>query len=405
MAKPFLHPRSKNYYARIKYWDAVSQTWKWKNQALKTDDYELAESRAEAYQDVAYAAKKLEGQTVDEEYIRSAIISFYTHAGVVITGNKEWPSIKEYLDSYLAGRKARVSKSSYKTYTTCYNAFIAWLKGNENKPLDHMTPTLANKYYEDQLEKLAVKTVNERVKFIAQAYTHAVKNIDYPSNPFAVIERAKNGKEDRLQRLPFEFEELEQLISFLYNGNARMKEWARAAIVGAAGARLVDCLMMETTALREGIIHYEQEKTGKAMAVPIVREDWLAILEEVEGDLCPQLKKNFLEVGNNRLSSEFTALVGEAGIEQKYQEFKSGRRVARKTFHSLRHSLRTFIVSSGGSDAQADLILGHSGNEGKTYTHAEMEAMREFLTKAMVRKKGKSKKSAKKKAVRAKKTS
>lgn len=57
--------------------------------------------------------------------------------------------------------------------------------------------------------------------------------------------------------------------------------------------------------------------------------------------------------------------------------------MARKTFHSLRHTLRSAIVQSGGSDAQADLILGHSAGQGKTYTHSEMSATAAVLTRAL----------------------
>ena len=138
--------------------------------------------------------------------------------------------------------------------------------------------------------------------------------------------------------------------------------------------------------ISDGVLSYEQEKGGKLIACPLVVPKWLKlILETKKGPVSPQLHKELTQWGNADLSSEFTKFVELAGIDQKFQTFKSGKRMARKTFHSLRHTLRTAIVSSGGSDAQADTILGHSEGEGKRYTHSEVDAMRGTLAKALLR--------------------
>lgn len=407
MAKPFLHPKSSKYYARIKEWDTASQAWKWRNRALGVDDYDLAVELMDSLQATALAASKLEGKTVDENHIKSLVTSIYASAGVIITkpkGQKVWPSIEKTCKDYMSKQKKLIKARSHRTYITYLNTFYKWLGKNRGQALDWFDDGQAYEFYNDTLGRMTVKSSNERIKMISRVYKWAryEPSLKYPENPCLGVKLLSIKSDEKLNRLPFSLEEVYQIIDFLMAGDKRKKEWGRAAMVSSmTGARFEDAVTMHRDNIENGILSYVQEKTGVELTIPLVEASWRKILEKCDGYICPELCSELQRLGNSRLSTEFTALVSEAGVKQYYQTFKSGKVMARKTFHSFRHTLRTFIVSSGGSDAQADLILGHSGNQGKTYTHSEMKAMQEFLGKALTKKKGKAKK--KKKAKRAKK--
>lgn len=70
--------------------------------------------------------------------------------------------------------------------------------------------------------------------------------------------------------------------------------------------------------------------------------------------------------------------------KQEYQVFTgSGRKSARKTFHSLRHTVHSAIIASGGTEAQAEMILGHSPGQGKAYSHADVQSLGKVLVSAL----------------------
>lgn len=180
--------------------------------------------------------------------------------------------------------------------------------------------------------------------------------------------------------------ELANLLSVGSQEDEVLIEWSYAAIMAvSAGCRLNEAVQMPTSALKGGMLAYTASKNDKSLLVPIVIEEYKEALERVEGDyFCPNLLDRFNREGNSRMSNMFTNFVSDAGVSQSWHTFeKSNRTVAQKTFHSLRHTLRTLIVSGGGSDAQADLILGHSPGEGKRYTHAELGALKNALDNAL----------------------
>lgn len=374
---------SNNYYTKIKRWNAKKDDFEWASVSTGSSDFEEAQSIAKSLQTTADGAAKMKGESIDKDHLLSVVASIYAAAGIVVKLDQtQWPPLNDYIDRYKRGRKARIKAGSYKTYVAYFNAFEDWLGENSVQPLDWFTPEQANAFYEACMEKMTVNSANERIKLVKRMYTFAMKEINYPSNPCLSVDLAKLKKDEALDRIPFTLQEVKKLVKYLFDGDSRMREWGRAAALSAmSGARLEDAITMVSKAIKKGILSYTQTKTGKDIEVPLVVPEWLNEISKFKGDICPELSSEFKRVGNCNISTEFTALVSAAGIKQKYKVFKSGRKVARKTFHSLRHTLRTLIVASGGSDAQADIILGHSGTQGKTYTHSETEAMRNVLGK------------------------
>ena len=374
MSKPFLGKQSSIYYAKIKTWDAEKRLWTWRKRSLGTDDYDLALSMQASLQATATAAHKLEGKTVDRAHLDALITSIYASSGVIIQSD-DWPVITSQMEKFMKARKARVKFSSYRSYRTYRNVFLAWIP--DGVTLDWLTPVRAGEWYEDMLETTAPKTANERVRFVSRFYDRCMKDIGYPSNPCKSVDMTGSKNGDTLDRLPFTYKELLQLVKYLQKGDDRAQEWSRAVMVASmTGARLEDAITMQRGAIVKGVLTYTQTKTGKTLSIPLAVPAWRKVLEARQGAICPALAKDYVTSKCGNVSKEFTALVTDAGIVQLSKTFKSGRVVARKTFHSLRHTLRTLIVSSGGSDAQADLILGHSGDQGKSYTHSETDAMR-----------------------------
>ena len=354
--------------------------------ATKTDDEQEAQKIAEQLQNTANIAGQMEGRHITRDHFEGLLANILTAAGVHVTEEVQSPPLREILEAYMDFERERVEAVSFKTYNSHRNSFVTWLDMQENSnPFSNLFSIQdANEYasYLLKVKKVSPKTLKERVKFMKRLYDHEIKRERLHKNPFDSVNVSVKGK--TLGRLHMSMREVEKIIEHLKLQQGKKREWLKAVLISIqTGARLEDCMTMRRDSIKGGILTYTPQKTKQTtLSCPLVKDEWAKIiLEGNEPLLCPELGAYFAKHGSSDMSADFTHIVIDAGVKQEYQEFENGRRVARKTFHSLRHTLRTLIVSSGGSDAQADLILGHSAGQGKTYTHSEVEALKGVLTK------------------------
>jgi integrase len=384
MATVFRKPNTKHLHASVYLWDERLKTMARKRLSMGTDDETAAQALADSMEQMAKTAKALAGQTISTRHAEGLLTTLLSTAGISIVGNEPLPDLKEFVTKYCESRRSKASENTYRRYRTYSNAFQSWLNALKLQPpptLDWMTNERAEDYYLHLRESLAFKTANESFKWVSRAFGRACEITRLAKNPLASVELDSKGQS--LERLPFSLTEAKKLIKWLLKQGTREREWARLVMLSLmSGCRMEDAITMDQKSIEGGVLSYVQTKTGKSISCPLVVGGWLDVISETRsGPVSPAL---FVESKYSKsLSSEFTELVSKAGIDQEFREFKSGRKIARKTFHSLRHTLRTAIASSGGSDAQADIILGHSVGMGRRYVHSEIESMRATLKKAI----------------------
>lgn len=386
MFKLYQRPRSNRWQISYHQWNEEKQNLVRVRVSSGTDDRKEAEALAQGLESAAMAARPLSGSSISKDHAQGLLFNLLSTAGITIEGSEPLPFLRPWVNEFLESRRTRINNVSFRTYKTSRNKLLAWLDelNLKSEPrLDWLTPQRAEDYYSWLRESLAIKSAKEHFKWFSRVMKRAVEKTSLAKNPLDGIELDAKGI--TLDRLPFSLPEARQIMEFLLTGNERMRQWGRAAALSLmSGCRLEDAVTMDQGSIVKGVLTYQQHKTGKVIACPLVVAEWLSvIIETKKGPVSPTLFAEFQKRQNASLSPEFTGLVSEAGIEQKFTVFKNGRKVARKTFHSLRHTLRTAIVSSGGSDAQADVVLGHSKGQGKTYTHNEVEAMRRTLSAAL----------------------
>lgn len=351
-----------------------------------TTDSRKAQALADGLESAAKAARNLAGQEISKAHVEAMVLNVLTIAGVSVEKQAKLPNLEDWISDYVEWKRPRVKGRSILLYEGSLRKIKLWLSTLNLKvspDLDWLTDEKVEDYYSWLRSNLSIKTSREHIKFLGRAMKRAVEKTALLKNPVDGIELEKRG--NTLDRLPFTLAEARMIYSHLLTKGPREREWARAVALSLmSGCRLEDALTMEQDAIVDGVLTYRQQKTGKNISCPMVIPDWLELITETKsGPICPDLCKAFAHRGTATVSGEFTGLVSDAGVKQSYREFKSGRKMARKTFHSLRHTLRSAIVNSGGSDAQADIILGHSAGQGKRYTHSELESMRETLSSAL----------------------
>lgn len=386
----FKNPTTKYYQASFKIWDKDKGKWKWVTKSTKCTDKKLAEVVMLQYVAAANTASTFpEGTRLTKSYVETVVVGILGAAGINVSNLKNGQvGIIDYMDRYLENQEQKVSAASYKAYKSYYAKLQDWLSDEVDgtkENLDWLTIAKCEDWYVWMLKKMTPKSANERLNYLSRVLNRAVDEELLDVNPAKKVKRKKRS--ESLERKAFSLDEANKIIDWLLaQKDVELNEWAYASMLAMmAGCRMKDALNMPTSALKDGVLTYISSKNNKKLNVPLVIKEYADAIAAIEDEfICPRLKGKFNGSRANRMSTDFTELVSRAGVEQSHHEFEgSGRVVAQKTFHSLRHTLRTLIVSGGGSDAQADLILGHSPDEGKRYTHSEMDSLKKVLDDAL----------------------
>ncbi len=384
MASLYKQKDSEFWYASIYIWDEKKKKRCRKRVSTKTKCEDQARAFVAQLERVAETARAIATQTVTKEYAEKLVLEILMAANVKVTGNLETPSIGECFARYLDIHGKKVKERSLYMYRGYSDSFLEWVPDKDLK-LDWFDKSKAEDYYDFLLTQYAPKTAKEKFRYVSRVLeTQVGEAISY--NPCLKVSLTKH--KDELERKAMSLEEVYKIIEYLQKPDSllRDREWLKVVLLAvSAGRRIEDAVTMKSAAIKDGILTYGQMKTSKDITCPIVVPLWLDLLTVDTEYICPDLQKEFVANKTFKLSSEFTRIVSSAGVEQTVKVLSNtGRGVAQKTFHSLRHTLRTSIVSSGGSDAQADLILGHSESQGKAYTHSEIDAMRAMLERVFI---------------------
>ena len=146
--------------------------------------------------------------------------------------------------------------------------------------------------------------------------------------------------------------------------------------------------------LAAGIIRYVDQKTGRHYAVPTHRrlqEHLLSLAgnDDPHGFLCPSLARKQTG-GCNGLSAQFQKLMKKAGVDtmevetkvlQKV-EGKTARTLAKRSFHSIRHTYNTELANADVSQEVRRKLVGHSSDEvNDIYTHLDVALFRDAINK------------------------
>jgi integrase len=187
-----------------------------------------------------------------------------------------------------------------------------------------------------------------------------------------------------LQRLNLLFtqEEVQRLLNA-----APFVEWQTLILLGYfVGARLRDCVQMkwEHVHPEEGVIVYQQQKSGKKVVVPMHYHviEHLKQLSQygTEGFLCPKLATKG-PGGKHGLSEGFKRIVRKAGIDPMTVPGKGIRNFTKRTFHSLRHSFNSALANAGVAEEIRMKLTGHSSKAMNTrYTHLEVDTLKNAVT-------------------------
>lgn len=293
-------------------------------------------------------------------------------------------TVKEWIDDWIANQ-AGLAKSSCRAYRTATNNFIDWLGERRDASIETITGEDMRAFRDWLLngmgkgKKVSKSTVQGKHKCIKSVFADALSVGIVGINPSATMKAIIT--EPKLARKPFTKEEVNRLIL-----HAKNDEWRRFITLATfTGLRMGDCMdiVWQNIKLEEGVIELVPKKTERInLEVKIPIHPTLAVsLYEVpeakrtKGKVFPEIAK-ITKSGSSGMSTKFIDLMHEAKVSRGKSQTNGERTNYERSFHSLRHTLTTWLAKAQVPPEIRMKITGHKSKEiHAIYTHLDQEQL------------------------------
>ncbi len=288
----------------------------------------------------------------------------------------------QWSEFWLERCKATVAKKTAEAYKSNFKHVSAFLRA---KKMDRVSLLLLTETHMQGLWEYLRGTVGlsyggAGVVFavLRSSFNYAVEAGYMERNPAKLIQ--KTGDKVAGQRDALTVAEVGKVLA------CADAEWRRLTLLGlCTGLRLMDCVRLTWANIEtsHGVqvintIPGKTVKTGKRVIVPITGPlaDDLALTpaKRREGPLVPEIAT----ISQVVISKRYSELLARAGVVGKRMPGKHGK--FSKSFHSLRHTLTTWMQTAGVDKETRMRITGHSSaavHDG--YTHVQVDTLQKAL--------------------------
>ncbi len=300
-------------------------------------------------------------------------------------------TIREWVQEWMA-RQEGVSEATTRAYITYTEQFTRWLDENERAEGTLQSLTTEDmrklrKWYKDGAgsEKPAsASTANLKMKVLSSIFIEATKEGITNFNPVAALKPLPS--DGGVARKPFTAEEVARLVKA-----APSEEWQGMILMGAyTGLRLADCANLkweDVNLTKEEIVTMPKKTQRKKTTVRIpIHKALMDYLKSqptpINGKtkVFPTLAK-LSGTGRNGLSMQFAGIMGDAKVSRGKSSQSGGRTSYERSFHSLRHTLTSWLADSNVSPEVRMQIIGHKSQDVHSlYTHLGEETLKTAMS-------------------------
>lgn len=298
--------------------------------------------------------------------------------------SKEVPSVKKFLDDYIASREGQLVQGSIINSKTAIKLFLSSLGKKSNAPISNITRADVKDFITEQLKHVRHGTVKKYIAALSPAFMAALDSEIISKTPFFRIQIPKSATFEKTSKEAFSTEEITTMLQAL------PPEWRSMVILSiyTGGQRLGDIATLTWSQIDMGakIITLSTGKTGKPLRIPIVKilEEHLSSIPRNNNYLHPLAAERYKRNGAANLSTQFKKELEYIGIVPPSEAKKGSRarNVSPKSFHCLRATTATLLHTSGVDAALAREVVGHdSESSHQLYIRPDDDQRRAALEK------------------------
>lgn len=379
----YRQPRSPYWFACFKEWQSDG-SWKRVFRSTKSTDPKQAEAVALTLASGALeigggttALSLKDAQRMVGQLLKAAGLPFTTQALTWDQWSPRWRALQE-------GAVAAQSAKMYRSYCGKLSTFLG--ADAARLPLAAITGERMQAFHDwlrapvdEGGQALAFGTTKNCVTTIAAAFESAREHGFCSLNPAKLI-RFK-GDSKRETRNTFTPAEIHAVL------RTAEPHWRRMTLLGLCTAqRIQDCARMtwEMITIKGGkwelaFLPGKTARSGKVVTIPLVSP----LLEELQA--VPKAQRTGLlcqGIVVSHASTEFIALLVKAGVV--VPKIQRRRNWSVLSFHSLRHTLTSWLKAAGVDQETRMKITGHQTESAHAvYTHIEVAAIGAALAKAL----------------------
>jgi integrase len=302
---------------------------------------------------------------------------------------------RQYVERWLKATETTVAAATMAFYRSSLESWVSSLGPRADKPLDGIQREDIVAWRDAEAKRVRAKTANHRLRALRVLFKAAAGEGFVSVNPLAGIKPVKSEVKEKRKRRPFAREELAKVLELADEA------WKIMTLAGLeTGQRLGDIVRMDWSELdlAKRTWRVVTGKTGHALRIPLGSE-LAAVLKAraaaKKSNSGPVFPEQLARLGKNGevglLSNDFAYLLYRVGLRRYSPHDRiakngtkadlvaggSDRREQQElSFHSLRHTARTWLEEMGQPKAVIDALVGHVGETGKIYTSVGEDALR-----------------------------
>ena len=303
----------------------------------------------------------------------------------------EVSTVRVFLGRQLESLKKTQRGRTLEKYTHHLQLFIDEAE-LADETLDSITQAHAADWRDHLTERgLSGTTINQHLGTLRRSFADATQREMISRNPFAAA-TVKGTKKKKQRREAFTIPQFFALLDALELADCPIPhadEWLTLVMLGGyTGQRKNDCVRLtaEQVDLRAGVIRFWRSKNNNwhevAIHPALLRRLSPLVKATGKGLLLPNLAA-LPATGRNSSTDTFRQqILPLIGLSQPYADAGAsrGRRIAPFSFHSLRHSLSSWLNAAGATQADRMALVGHEDSRvSDGYTHTGLENARRVI--------------------------
>ncbi|MEG2236377.1 MAG: tyrosine-type recombinase/integrase [Akkermansia sp.] len=298
--------------------------------------------------------------------------------------SKVVPSVKRFLNDYIASREGQLSNGTLVNSKTAIKLFLEHLGRKASMPISSVKRSDVKDFVNEQVKYVRKKTVQKYMTSLSPAFMSALDSEIIDKNPFFRIKVPDSQEFEDTEKEAFTIEEVTLMLQEFPS------EWRSMVIFSlyTGGQRLGDMatLTWEQVDVEKGMIILRTTKTKRLMRIPIVAmlAEHIRTLSRDGVYVHPVAARRYERNGSANLSEQFRKELEYSGIVPKLRSASGSRArtVSPKSFHCLRATAATLLHTSGVDAALACEVVGHDSKRAhQLYIRPDDEQRRAALEK------------------------